>query len=189
MSESSRQLRRRLRWRLQWRAVLLLALVWVLLWGEASLLNILFGLVLGWVITVVFWLAPIRYYGRIRPWGVVRLVTAQLRDLAVASVQLAIAAFRPTLRIRPGIIKVRLNSNSDLFQVMVAELISIVPGTLVVETVRRPRLLYLHVFDLPDRGAARAQRHHALAIEERVIRAFGSEHDLRASDRRKEVAG
>ncbi len=188
----NRRLRSVLRWRLQGRAVLLLALVWVLLWGDASLLNILYGLVLGWLVTVVFWLAPIRYYGKLRPWGVLRLVVAQLRDLAVASVQLAVIALRPRLNLRPGIIKVRLASNSDLYQVMVAELISIVPGTLVVETVRRPRLLYLHVFDLPDSRSVRAQRKHALQIEERVIRAFGSDHELRevqlrAQERRKEV--
>ena len=192
MSEANRRLRSVLRWRLQWRAVLLLAVVWVLLWGEASLLNILYGLVLGWLVTVVFWLAPIRYYGRVRLWGVVRLVLAQLRDLAVASVLLAAVALRPRLNIRPGIVKVRLASNSDLYQVAVAELISVVPGTLVVETVRRPRLLYLHVFDLPDARAVRHQRSHALQIEERVIRAFGSDHevqaaDVRAAERRKGV--
>lgn len=60
---------RKLRWRFQRRAVLLLALIWVVLWRDASLLNILYGLVLGWLVTVVFWLAPIRYYGRPRPGG------------------------------------------------------------------------------------------------------------------------
>lgn len=180
---------RRLRWRLQWRAVLLLALVWVLLWGDPSLLNILYGLVLGWLVTVVFWLAPIRYYGSIHLWGLVRLIAEQVTDLAVASVQLAVMAFKPKPEIRPGVVKVKLRSNSDLFQVAVAELISIVPGTLVVETVRRPRLLYLHVFHLPGPGAVRKQREHALAIEDRVIRAFGSEHDLLALQHRKAVGG
>lgn len=176
---------RRLRWRLQWRAILLLALVWVLLWGEASLLNIASGLLLGWLVTVVFWLAPIRYYGSIRPWGLLRLILLQLVDLAVASFQLAVMAFKPRPELRPGVVKVKLRTNSDLFQVVVAELISVVPGTLVVETARRPRLLYLHVFHLSDVRAARAQREHALAIEERVIRALGSDHDLRALAHRK----
>ena len=55
-----------------------------------------------------------------------------------------------------------LRSNNDLYQVGVAQLISIVPGTLVVEVVRRPRLLYLHVFDLPDDASIEAERTHAL---------------------------
>lgn len=178
MSESTRKLR----WRLQGRAILLLAAVWVLLWGEFSLLNIGYGLVLGWLVSVVFWLAPIRYYGSVHLGGLLKLVVLQLWDLAIASFQLAATAFRPRLELRPGVIRVRLRSNSDLYQVAVAELISIVPGTLVVETDRHPRLLYLHVFHLPDSKAVRKQRAHALAIEERVVCAFGSEDEVRAAD-------
>lgn len=182
MSESTRKLR----WRLQGRAILLLALVWVLLWGEFSLLNIGYGLVLGWLVTVVFWLAPIRYYGSVHLGGLLKLAVLQLWDLATASFQLAVMAFRPRLQLRPGVIRVRLQSNSDLYQVAVAELISIVPGTLVIDTVRQPRLLYLHVFHLPDAKAIRKQREHALAIEDRVLRAFGSEDEVRAADLRRE---
>ncbi len=174
---------RRLRFRFQGRAVLLLTLFWVMLWGEASLLNILYGALLGWVISVVFWLAPIRYYGRVHPWRVVVLVVLQLRDLAVASAQLALVAFRPRVQLKPGIVKVALRSNSDLYQVAVAQLISIVPGTLVVETPRHPRLLYLHIFDLPDEAAVEYQRKHALAIEERFVRAFGTAADIEAVSR------
>jgi multicomponent Na+:H+ antiporter subunit E len=182
MSQSTRKLR----WRLQGRAVVLLALVWVLLWGEFSLLNILYGLVLGWLVTVVFWLAPIRYYGTVHLGGLLKLIVLQLWDLATASFQLAAMALRPKLQLRPGVIRVRLRSNSDLYQVAVGELISIVPGTLVVDTVRRPRLLYLHVFHLPDIKAIHKQRAHALAIEDRVLHAFGSEDEVRAADLRRE---
>ncbi len=185
MSESSR----RLRWRFQGRAVFLLAAVWVLLWGELSLFSVLCGLALGWLVTVVFWLPPIRYYGEVRLGWLVVLVLAQLRDLAVASCQLALASVRPRIELRPGIIKVRLRTNSDLFQVAVAVLISIVPGTLVVETVRRPRLLYLHVFDLPDSRAVKRQRAHALAIEARLVRAFGTGDDRHGLERRAASKG
>jgi multicomponent Na+:H+ antiporter subunit E len=170
----------RLRFRFQWRAVILLALIWVLLWGEASLLNILYGALLGWLVTVVFWLAPIRYYGRVHPWRVLVLLVTQLKELAVASVQLAAVAFRPRVRLRPGVVRVELRSNNDLYQVGLAQLISIVPGTLVVEVVRRPRLLYLHVFDLPDHDSIEAERAHALTLERRLVEAIGSAAEIEA---------
>lgn len=169
---------RRLRFRFQGRAVVLLAAVWVLLWGEASLLNILYGLLLGWLVSVVFWLPPIRFYGRVHPWGVVRLLAAQLKDLAVASVQLAVIAFRREPDLRPGVIRVDLRSRSDLYQVGIAQLISIVPGTLVVEANRHPRVLYLHVVDVPDEAAIEHQRAHALEVERRFVRAFGSRAEI-----------
>ncbi len=169
---------RRLRWRFQGRAVVLLAAVWVMLWGEPSLLNIGYGLVLGWLITVVFRLSPIRFYGRLRPWRALVLVVTLLWDLARASVQLALLAFRPRLTLSPGIVKVPLRSHNDLFHVAVAELISIVPGTLVVETTRHPPALYLHVVDLSEPGAIEHEREHAAMIERRLVRAFGSAHDI-----------
>ncbi len=171
---------RRLRLRFQGRAVVLLAVVWVMLWGEASLLNILYGLLLGWLVTLVFWLPPIRYYGKVRPLRVLVLLVTVLRDLATASVQLAVVALSPRPSFRPGIIRVRLRSNSDLYQVAVAQLISIVPGTLVVEVDRNPRVLYLHVFDLPDAAAVEHQKQLALALERRVVRAFGSPAEVEA---------
>ncbi len=169
---------RRLRWRFQGRAVVLLAAVWVMLWGEPSLLNIGYGLVLGWLITVAFRLSPIRFYGRLRPWRALVLVVTLLWDLARASVQLALLAFRPRLSLSPGIVKVPLHGPNDLFQVAVAELISIVPGTLVVETTRHPRALYLHVVDLSEPGAIEHERAHAAMIERRLVRAFGSTLDI-----------
>ncbi len=170
----------RLRFRFQWRAVLLLAVIWVLLWGDASLLNILYGALLGWLVTVVFWLAPIRYYGTVHPWRLLVLLATQLRELAVASVQLAAVAFRPTVKLRPGVVRVELRSNNDLYQVGLAQLISIVPGTLVVEVVRRPRLLYLHVFDLPDAASIETERAHALTLERRLVEAIGSASEIEA---------
>ena len=170
----------RLRFRFQWRAVLLLALIWVLLWGDASLLNILYGALLGWLVTVVFWLAPIRYYGTVHPWRLLVLVATQLKALAVASVQLAAIAFRPTVRLQPGVIRVELRSNNDLYQVGLAQLISIVPGTLVVEVVRRPRLLYLHVFDLPEETSVEDERSNALQLERRLVEAIGSAAEIEA---------
>jgi multicomponent Na+:H+ antiporter subunit E len=171
---------RRLRFRFQWRAVILLALVWVLLWGDASLLNILYGALLGWLVTVVFWLAPIRYYGRVHPWKLLVLAVTVLRDLAVASVQLAAVAFRPRLVLRSGVVRVALRSNNDLHQVAMSQLISIVPGTLVVEVVRRPRLLYLHVFDLPGPDSIQRVRDHTLDLERRLVEAVGSPTELEA---------
>jgi multicomponent Na+:H+ antiporter subunit E len=176
MSDSTR----RLRFRFQARSVMFLAIVWVLLWGELSVLNVVVGLLLGWLITVVLWLAPIRYYGRLHPWRILVLVAVMLKDLATASLQLFAVAFRRRIAIRPGIIRVDLRSDSDLYQVILGELISIVPGTLVVETRRRPRALYLHVFDLPDDAAIERERAHALALERRLVEAVGSTREREA---------
>lgn len=170
--------RRRLRWRFQWRSIGLMALVWLVLSREVSLQTIVGGLLTGWLVTVVFPLPPIRYYGHIHLWGITKMLAALVRDLTVAAVKLTVVALSPRPRIQPGIVRVDLRSHSDLFQVMVASLVSIVPGTLVLEVRRTRRLLYLHVFNLPDAAAVVATRNEALAVEQRVLHAFGSAREL-----------
>ena len=165
--------RRRLRSRRQGRQVGLLAAVWVCLVGEISLVTVVGGLLIAWLVTIVFPLPPLRYRGRLHPIRAAWLALVLLRDLAVASTRLAVVAFagRPP---RSGIIRVDLASNSDLYQVNTAELASVVPGSLVVDARRRTRSLYLHIFDMDDPAQHDEVIRNTLAIERRVVHAFGT---------------
>ncbi len=172
--------RRRLRWRLQWRAILMLALIWVILWGNYSLVDVLVGIVLGWLITVTFPLPPIRYHGRLRPVGLLVLVVTVLRDLAVASWRLTLAAFSPRIDFTPAVIRVDLRSSSDLYQVEIAELISIVPGSIVIDARRSTRVLYLHLLDVAEPDGVAKAKAAALDVERRVLKAIGSNAEIAA---------
>lgn len=178
--------RRRLRWRLQWRAILMLALIWVILWGNYSLVDAVVGIVLGWLITVTFPLPPIRYHGRLRPIGLVVLAVAVVRDLAVASWRLTLAAFAPRVDFTPAVIRVDLRSNSDLYQVEVAELISIVPGSIVIDARRSTRALYLHLLDVAGPEGVERSRAEALDVERRVLRAMGSSAEISAVESKEQ---
>lgn len=177
---SSRQ-SRRLRFRFQGRQVGVLTVVWLALVGEVNLVTVVGGVLIGWLITVIFPMTPVHYYGRPHPWGVVKLAVAVLADLAASSWRLAIYAFtaRP---ISSAIVKVDVRVTSDLYQVNVAELVSIVPGTIVVDTSRHPRSLFLHVFDLPEAGGREAVIADTLRVERRLVTAFGSKAELAALD-------
>lgn len=170
--------RRRLRFRLQWRAVLLLALIWVLLWGNFSLIDLLVGIVLAWLITITFPLPPIRYHGRPHPLGLLKLAATVLRDLAVASWRLTISSFARVIDFNPAVIRVKLRSTHDLYQVETAELISIVPGSIVIDARRSTRTLYLHLVDVdPDEGVEQA-REAALDVERRVLEAMANSREI-----------
>lgn len=177
--------RRRLRWRLQLRAIAVLALIWVVLWGNYSLVDLLVGLALGWLITVTFPLPPIHYHGRLRPIGMIVLVWTVLRDLAVSSWRLTVAALSPRQRFSPGVIRVDLRSHNDLYQVITAEVISIVPGSIVIDARRTRRVLYLHLLEVTQADVAQAKA-DALHIERLVLRALGSAEEIAALDRPKE---
>ena len=176
--------RRRLRWRLQWRAILALTVIWVILWGNYSLVDILAGLVIGWLVTVTFPLPPIRYHGRLRPIGLLVLVLTTTRDLAVASWRLTLSAFAPRIDFHPAVIRVRLRANQDLYQVETAELISIVPGSIVIDARRSTRVLYLHLVDVSGPDGVEESRQHSLEVERRVMEAVASDAELAALRRK-----
>ena len=181
--------RRKLRWRLQWRAILALAAIWVILWGNYSLVDIVTGIALGWLVTVTFPLPPIRYHGRPRPLGILRLGLVTLRDLAVASWRLTLAAFVPRIDFHPAVIRVPLRSNQDLYQVETAELISIVPGSIVIDARRSTRMLYLHLVDVSGPDGVEESRHNALEVERRVLEAIASDAELAALRRKAAGSG
>lgn len=170
--------RRRLRFRLQWRAIALMTLVWVVLWGNYSLLDFLVGIALGWLVTITFPLPPIRYHGRPHPIGLVKLFFATVRDLAMASWRLTMQAFAREIDFYPAVIRVRLRTNQDFYQVQTAEIISIVPGSIVIDARRSNRVLYLHIVDTKDEGGVEQARAQALEVERRVLEAMGSSAEI-----------
>lgn len=171
---------RRQRARSQRRQVLLLTIVWLVLVGEVSLVTVGGGALIATLVTVLFPLPPVQYAGRLHPLGLARLAGRLLADLAVSSVRLAAWAFRPRPAPRSGVIRVQLRSESDLYEVNVAELASVVPGTIIIDARRRTRTLYLHVFHLDDPADAAGLVEDTLALERRVVSAFGSRKELAA---------
>ena len=160
-----------------------LAAVWVALWGEVSVGNVLAGVVVGVAVTTVLRMTPMDFHGRLRPWGLVRLLSRFAVDLVRGSLEVAVIALRLGYVPQGAVIGVRLRSHSDLYLTLTAELCSLVPGTVVVDAHRLTGTLYLHVLDVTHGAASasdgiEAARTHVLAQEERVLRALASDAEL-----------
>ena len=67
-----------------------------------------------------------------------------------------------------------------------AELVALVPGSAVVDARRSTSVLYLHLLDIERQGAIERQRQHVLEVEERVVRAFGSDEEIARLQQAKE---
>lgn len=152
---------------LRW--VLLLA-VWVLLWGELSVANLASGVVVVGAVTAVDarLRGPRRH--RVRPWGVAVLLADLAVRLVVSSLVIARTVLRPTPeRVREGVVVVGLDSDSDLVATVVADLITLTPGTLTLDVLDGPRRLVVHVFGLGDPAEVHAEVHQ---LERRTLRAL-----------------
>ncbi|TDC80395.1 Na+/H+ antiporter subunit E [Micromonospora sp. KC606] len=179
------------RWRDQAIALGWLIAAWNLFWGEVSWGNLVGGALVGVAVLVFFPLPPVTFAGRLRPRGLLVLLVAFAVELASASMHVAWIAVRPGYQPRGAIIGVRLRVRSDLNLALTAELLSLVPGTLIVDVDRDEGVLYVHVLDVRGPQDLAGSRKRVLAVEDRIVRAVGSDIELRLlctdPDRRSET--
>lgn len=161
-------------------SILLMTAVWLALWGDFAPFGIISGFVVAWAIRSRFPLPPMHWPGSFHLWGGIKLVAGLLFDLVVSSWRIVKLALARKVDLLPGIVRIDLVTDVDLYQVQVAEMISLVPGTVVVEVVRSPRRLYLHVIHMDEDHDAAAIREMAVRIERNVLAAFGSKEEQRA---------
>jgi multicomponent Na+:H+ antiporter subunit E len=152
-----------------------LTVVWVALWGDLSTANVLSGLAVGVVVCLVFPLPPLQMGLRVRPIWLGWLVLRFLGDVVAASAQVAWVTLRFQRPPRNAVIEVDLRTDSDFVLTVVAEMVSLVPGSLVVEARRSTHTLFLHVLDAGDMAGVESMRTQVMALERRVVLAFGAE--------------
>jgi multicomponent Na+:H+ antiporter subunit E len=151
-----------------------LVVVWVVLWGEITAANVLAGLALGTLVLTVLPLPRVIVGVRLRPLRFLLLATQFLRDVIVASGGVAWLAVRPGKVPRSSVVTIQLRSRNELFQTVVGEMMSLVPGSLVVDLDSEAGRLSMHVLDVETRDQADAFRRRVLAQEDRVLNALAA---------------
>ena len=106
-----------------------LAIVWILLSNGFTIGHLLLGLLLGWIIpifTLRFW--PDRIHIK-RPLALLRFVGMLFHDILTANVAVAYYILRGSRRVTPGFVVVPLELESDFGISLLANTISLTPGT------------------------------------------------------------
>ncbi|SDS68244.1 Na+/H+ antiporter subunit E [Actinoplanes derwentensis] len=159
-------------------ALIALTVTWMLLWGVFSWLTLAGGLLVSTLVLTVFPLPAVTFAGRLRPGGLFRFTIRFMTDLVVASAQLAWTAVGSRRVPRSAVLAVRLAVRSDLNLTLCAEAVSLVPGSLIVDADRAAGILYIHVFDVDGPADIERFRQEVHDIEERIIRAVGSDTEI-----------
>lgn len=155
-----------------------LVLLWAMLWGQFTVLSLLTGIGVAAIVTILFYLPAIQFSRRLNPVRAVYFFLRLFVDIVLASFQVAWLVLKPGSPPRSSIVAVQLRTRSDLVTMWVAESLSLVPGSLVVDLDRGASILYLHVLDTDDERDVEAARARVLATEKRIVRGFGSAHDV-----------
>jgi multicomponent Na+:H+ antiporter subunit E len=74
-----------------------------------------------------------------------------IKELVLSAVNVGWLAVQPQIRLRPGLIAYPLAVTSDWQITVLANLITLTPGTLSVDVSDDRRTLYIHVLDMEDR--------------------------------------
>lgn len=145
-----------------------LTAVWVLLWGNISAANIIGGLAVALLITVLLPLPQVPVAGRLHPLSLVHLTLKVTYYLVLSSVQLAWLAIRPGPPPLTAVLRARLALKSDLVLAMAVNVINLIPGSIVLEIDQARRMIYVHVLDVGSERAVQ-QFHRQIAEVERLM--------------------
>lgn len=155
-----------------------LVVVWGALWQDFSAGNLLFGALIVLAVSQIFYLPPIELSGR---FNVLRALTFALwfvKEVTVASFQVLFWAVAKGPRIRNAVIAVPLRSPSDLLMTAVGHVLSLIPGSLVVEVDRGCATLYVHAMNAPTPESVDKVRNGIQTIEARLIQVMGTKEEL-----------
>jgi len=135
--------------------------------GQLNLSGLIAGFAVGYG---ALWLSK-PLYGRTRYFDrlprVLALVGFFGKELLVSNLKVLWDVITPQHISRPGIIAIPLDARTDAEIMLVANLISLTPGTLSLDLSDDRRLLYIHVMFLDDIEETRRQIKQGL--EKRVL--------------------
>lgn len=127
---------------------LLIAMVWMLLHDVWNVLTFTIGFILGFFIIYSFRrFFPTPFYGR-KLWAILKLIYLFGIDLVMSSIVVIGHVIRPKLNIQPGIFKMETKLKTDWELAMLINLLTLTPGSVVMEIAKEEGVLYVHAMDV-----------------------------------------
>ena len=155
-----------------------LVIVWGALWQDFSPGNLLFGALLAVGVARLFYLPPVELSGRFNILYAVPFALAFVGKVVVASAQVLYLAAVRGPKVTNAVVAVKLRSHQDLIVTATGHVISLIPGSLVVEVDRSTSTLYLHALNITSAKDVEGLRNEVRSIEAGLIRIMGTEDEL-----------
>ncbi|MFO8030544.1 MAG: Na+/H+ antiporter subunit E [Cyclonatronaceae bacterium] len=147
---------------------IILALIWTAVTATFSFVNLLIGLILGYLVLMVVGPAidKSNYTQRVRKG--ITLILFFLKELVVSSVRVAIDVMRPGFRMKSGVVDIPLTVTSDLEITLLANMISLTPGTLSLEVSDDRKELFIHAMYI-DEGVEYVRENIKSGLERHIM--------------------
>lgn len=148
----------------------LLALFWLAITGSFTPLNAIFGFVLALLCLYIVRERAGSSIARVRPDRVAVLALVFVKELVVSAWRVAMIVMRRDMALKPAIFAYPLTVDRDFEITLLANLITLTPGTLSVDVSDDRRHLYVHAIDGADPDQIIRDIH--AAFERRILEAF-----------------
>jgi multicomponent Na+:H+ antiporter subunit E len=123
----------------------LISLFWALLTGHVSVGNLAVGFVLGYAaLSLLYPATELKTSYFQKTIQLARFVLIFTKELLLATWRVAQDVVKPLPLMRPGVIGIPLDAKTDLEITMLANIISLTPGTLSLDVSEDRKTLYIH---------------------------------------------
>jgi multicomponent Na+:H+ antiporter subunit E len=128
----------------------IISFLWLFLNNDYHVSTFFIGYILG--LGIIFALRRFfnnRFYFR-NIIAVIKLILIFLKELILSNIEIFKIIIRPKLNINPGIFALPTELKRDWEITVLANLITLTPGTLVVDISDDKKILYIHAMDIKD---------------------------------------
>jgi multicomponent Na+:H+ antiporter subunit E len=147
----------------------LLALAWMGMMEDFSPRSLLVGFALGFFVLLIARrvVGCAAYLTRLRRGF--ELLLFGLWELILANLRVAHDVLTPNYYMRPGVIAIPLEARTDVEITLLANLITLTPGTLSLDVSSDRRTLYIHIMYIDDDDLDAARRKIKNGFERRIL--------------------
>lgn len=148
----------------------LLALIWAATTEEFSAANLTIGFLLGYGLLFILRgvLEQQKYFRDV--YDLIALAVFFIIELILANFRMAYYTVMPLNRMKPAVIAVPIEPMNETELTVLANLITLTPGTLALDLSDDRRTMYIHVMRLYDLEQAKAEIKRG--FEQRVLKAL-----------------
>lgn len=172
--------RRRVSLRQELPLLVWLIVVWGALWQDFSPGNLVFGALIAIAVVRTFYLPPVELGGRFNVLRAIPFAVIFVGRVFLASFEVMYQAVVRGPRVSNSIVAVPLRSRQDLMVTATGHVISLIPGSLVVEVDRSTSTLYLHGLNIESAADIENLRSDVRNIEAGLIRIMGTKEEVAA---------
>jgi multicomponent Na+:H+ antiporter subunit E len=143
---------------------LILALTWAALQGELNAVNLVIGFLIS---AAIIYLFRRMFFGRVyfKKVGLgLTMALVFIKELLKSNIAVLRVVLSPRLRVRSGVIAVPTELTNDVALTMLANMITLTPGTLTLDISPDRRYLYVHTLNLDDPEDVKHEIHMAFEV-------------------------